>query len=107
MDKPRDGVLAKVARDRRSFVQAMLGAAGYGVPAVRSFFLASAIAPGLRANSSVTTTLAPTTTSNAWRPTRAILVSAPSGGSVLLPNHPSEGSGLLPKPQPVRAPKKP
>ena len=35
--KPVEGVLAKVPADRRSFVQSILGLAGYSVPAVRSF----------------------------------------------------------------------
>jgi hypothetical protein len=66
VDKPVDGVLAKVSPDRRRFVQTLIGLAGYGVPAVRSFVMATAIGPVLSAQ--VSTTHAPTTTLPSWRP---------------------------------------
>src|SRR5262249_30693986 len=63
MDKSeQEEVLAKVAPDRRRFVQSILGLTGYAVPAVRSFVMASAAVPAF----AVTVT---TTTRNAWRPT--------------------------------------
>ncbi len=60
MDKPVEAVLAKIPADRRRFVQSLLGMAGYAVPAMRSFVMASAIVPVLSA--------AVTTTRSAWRP---------------------------------------
>jgi hypothetical protein len=65
VDKPVDGVLARVSPDRRRFVQTLIGLAGYGVPTVRSFIMATAIGPVLSAF--VTTTPVPTTTPS-WRP---------------------------------------
>jgi hypothetical protein len=72
MDKPIEALLDKVAPDRRRFVQSILGMAGYTVPVVRSFMMASAaIVPALSIPSITTTvtTAPPTTTRNPWRPT--------------------------------------
>lgn len=68
MEKPAEELLARIAPDRRKFVQSILGLAGYGTPVVRSFIMASAVVPAF-AGPAVTTTAAPTTTPNAWRPT--------------------------------------
>lgn len=61
MDKPDNGFLSKVSPDRRSFVQTLLGLTGYGIPAVRSFLMGTAVA--LPALSYPVTTTAPPTTS--------------------------------------------
>ena len=44
MDKPADGFLDKIAPDRRQFVKRILGMAGFAVPAVRSFVMATVVA---------------------------------------------------------------
>jgi len=87
-DKPVEGVLAKVPADRRRFVQSILGLARYSVPAVRSFLMASAVVPAAF-SASITTTSAPTTTRNAWRPGRLTLDERPSGSLI----RPQSGSG--------------
>jgi hypothetical protein len=57
----KDEVLAKVAPDRRRFVETMLALTGYVTPTVRSFLMASAMTP-IFAGPGVTTTPIPTTT---------------------------------------------
>ena len=90
-DKSVEKVLSKVTPDRRRFVQTILGLAGYGIPVVRTFTMGSAIGPVFA--TTVTTTAAPTTTRNAWRPsphslTSPILRTPPGGvsGSILKSN---------------------
>ena len=77
MDKQKDEVLAKVPADRRRFVQTILGLAGYAVPTVRSFVMATAtVAPAVSA--------VVTTTRNAWRPGTPLspsMVGRPASGS--------------------------
>jgi hypothetical protein len=80
MDESLKRLLDKVAPDRRSFVQRILGMAGFAAPAVRTFVMGSAVAsvtPDVYAFVNATTTSpttpAPTTTTPAprWRPTPA------------------------------------
>jgi hypothetical protein len=96
MDKPDksvEGVLAKVPANRRSFVQSILGLAGYSVPAVRSFIMASAVVPAAF-SISITTTGVPTTTRNAWRPGRPSM-EQPLSGSLIKPQSGSGSPGSL------------
>lgn len=88
MEKTAEELLARIAPDRRKFVQSILGLAGYGAPVVRSFLMASAAVPAF-ATPTVTTTAAPTTTRNAWRPT-------PRSASLERPSFSNPHSGDLP-----------
>jgi len=114
MDKNLEALLAKVSADRRRFVQTLLGLAGYGVPTVRTFMMATAtVGPALSLG--LTTTAAPTTTRNPWRPRVSTgsegrhqplqpesgsLINSPRSGSAPLINPEPSGSGSVTRRQP-------
>ena len=86
MDESLKSFLDKVAPDRRSFVQRILGMAGFAAPAVRTFVMGSAVAsitPDVYAFVNATTAAptappTPTTPALRWRPTPSLTSAAPT-----------------------------